>query len=128
MWVPLVENGEYDSLGADYFIQESLAKLFVQDAAIDTVILGCTHYPLLINKIRQFLPAGVCLVSQGEIVAHSLVDYLRRHPEIDEKCSKSRTRSFLTTDNTDIFDQHAAVFFGERVSSTQVCVTPRIVG
>lgn len=128
MWVPLVENGEYDSLGADYFIQESLAKLFVQDAAIDTVILGCTHYPLLINKIRQFLPAGVCLVSQGEIVAHSLVDYLRRHPEIDEKCSKSGTRSFLTTDNTDIFDQHAAVFFGERVSSTQVCVTPRIVG
>ncbi len=128
MWVPLVENGEYDSLGADYFIQESLAKLFVQDAAIDTVILGCTHYPLLINKIRQFLPAGVCLVSQGEIVAHSLVDYLRRHPEIDEKCSKSRTRSFLTTDNTDIFDQHAAVFFGERVSSSQVCVMPRIVG
>ncbi|MBH1971859.1 glutamate racemase [Moraxellaceae bacterium AER2_44_116] len=128
MWVPLVENGEYDSLGADYFIQESLAKLFVQDAAIDTVILGCTHYPLLINKIRQFLPAGVCLVSQGEIVAHSLVDYLRRHPDIDEKCSKSRTRSFLTTDNNDIFDQHAAVFFGERVSSTQVSVTPRIVG
>jgi glutamate racemase len=128
MWVPLVENGEYDSLGADYFIQESLAKLFVQDAAIDTVILGCTHYPLLINKIRQFLPTGVCLVSQGEIVAHSLVDYLQRHPEIDEKCSKSRTRSFLTTDNNDIFDQHAAVFFGERVSSTQVSVTPRIVG
>jgi len=128
MWVPLVENGEYDSLGADYFIQESLAKLFVQDTAIDTVILGCTHYPLLINKIRQFLPAGVCLVSQGEIVANSLVDYLQRHPEIDEKCSKSRTRSFLTTDSTDIFDQHAAVFFGERVSSTQVCVMPRIVG
>ena len=128
MWVPLVENGEYDSLGADYFIQESLAKLFVQDAAIDTVILGCTHYPLLINKIRQFLPTGVCLVSQGEIVAHSLLDYLQRHPEIDEKCSKSRTCSFLTTDNTDIFDQRAAVFFGERVSSTQVCVMPRIIG
>ena len=128
MWVPLVENGEYDSLGADYFIQESLAKLFVQDAAIDTVILGCTHYPLLINKIRQFLPTGTCLVSQGEIVAHSLVDYLRRHPEIDEKCSKSSTRSFLTTDNADIFDQRAAVFFGERVSSTHVSIMPHIVG
>ena len=128
MWVPLVENGEYDSLGADYFIQASLAKLFVQDAAIDTVILGCTHYPLLINKIRQFLPTGTCLVSQGEIVAHSLVDYLRRHPEIDEKCSKSSTRSFLTTDNADIFDQRAAVFFGERVSSTHVSIMPHIVG
>lgn len=122
MWVPLVENGEYDSAGADYFVQENIQQLFGKSPIIDTVILGCTHYPLLISKIRKFLPEGVKLLSQGEIVAHSLQDYLRRHPEIQQKCSRTGGATFLTTDNPEIFDQHAAVFFGEAVCSRKVNV------
>ncbi len=124
MWVPLVENGQHDSPGADYFVQENIKHLLMQHPAIDTVILGCTHYPLLLPKIRQYLPEHVRILSQGELVAQSLADYLKRHPEIDINCSKSRRRTFLTTDNVDIFDQHAAVFFGDKLKSTQVCVMP----
>ena len=122
MWVPLVENGEYDSQGADYFVRENIQQLFEKDSIIDTVILGCTHYPLLINKIRLFLPEKVKLLSQGEVVAHSLRDYLRRHPEIQQKCTMTGSTTFLTTDNTDNFDQHAAVFFGETIRSRKVNV------
>lgn len=124
MWVPLVENGQYDSGGADYFVQENIQHLLAQNPAIDTVILGCTHYPLLLPKIRQFLPEHIRVLSQGEIVAHSLQDYLQRHPEINDKCSRNGQRTFLTTDNVDIFDQHAAIFFGDKLQSTQVSVTP----
>lgn len=125
MWVPLVENGEYESPGADYFVRENIQQLFGKSPIIDTVILGCTHYPLLISKIQRFLPEGVKLLSQGGIVAESLLDYLRRHPEIQQKCSQTGSRTFLTTDNPDIFDQHAAVFFGEGVSSQKVSVCTR---
>ena len=124
MWVPLVENGEWESAGADYFVQESIRKLFAQCATIDTVVLACTHYPLLIKKIRQFLPEGVQVLSQGELVAKSLLNYLQRHDEIDEKCSKLGRRDFLTTDNADFFDINAAVFFGEEVKSKQISVVP----
>jgi glutamate racemase len=124
MWVPLVENGEWESDGADYFVQESIKKLFVQCATIDTVVLACTHYPLLIKKIRHFLPDGVQILSQGELVAKSLLSYLQRHPEMSEMCSKSGRRDFLTTDNTELFDRHAAIFFGEEVKSQQISVIP----
>jgi glutamate racemase len=117
MWVPLIENGEFDSEGADYFVQKHINHLLEQSPKIDAVLLGCTHYPLLIKKIRQFLPAHIRIINQAEIVAHSLADYLQRHPEIEAKCSKNGQRTFYTTDSTDAFDRHSKVFFGEEVRS-----------
>lgn len=117
MWVPLVENNEYESVGADIFIQENLNHLMQKDDKIDTIILGCTHYPLLIKKIKQFLPEQITLLSQGEIVAKGLKDYLNRHPEIENNCSKGKTISFYTTDDPKNFDEHASIFFGKEVKS-----------
>jgi glutamate racemase len=120
MWVPLVENNEHLNDGADYFIQKHLHHLFTKDHFIDTLLLGCTHYPLLSAKIRQYIPEGVQVVSQGEIVAHSLKEYLLRHPNMEAACTKHGSRKFLTTDDTASFDNHAAVFFGESVQSVHV--------
>jgi len=120
MWVPLVENNEYQSPGADYFIKQHIDRIMAQSPRIDTLLLGCTHYPLLVDKIRQFLPESVSLLSQGEIVAASLKDYLERHPGIDEKCSKNGQYRFYTTDSTEDFDNHAAIFFGNPVKSAHV--------
>jgi glutamate racemase len=117
MWVPLVENNEYLGGGADYFIKKNIGELLEQSPEIDTILLACTHYPLLLNKIRQFVPEGIVILSQGEIVAESLKDYLERHPEIEAVCSKNGKRIFYTTDSTEDFDQHASVFFGEAVES-----------
>jgi glutamate racemase len=117
MWVPLVENNEYESAGADIFIQENLNHLMQKDDKIDTIILGCTHYPLLIKKIKQFLPEQITLLSQGEIVAKGLKDYLNRHPEIENNCSKGKNISFFTTDDPKNFDEHASIFFGTEVKS-----------
>lgn len=117
MWVPLIENGEYSSEGADYFVQKHVHQLLQNDPQIDAVLLGCTHYPLLINKIKKFLPPHIRIITQGEIVAKSLVDYLHRHPEIEQNCTKQTQRLFYTTDSTDTFDRQSAVFFGERVRS-----------
>jgi glutamate racemase len=117
MWVPLVENNEYESAGADLFIQENLNHLMKQDDKIDTIILGCTHYPLLIKKIKQFLPQHITLLSQGEIVAKGLKNYLNRHPEIENNCSKGKNISFFTTDDPKNFDEHASIFFGSEVKS-----------
>jgi glutamate racemase len=117
MWVPLIENNEYLQPGADYFVQQHLKSLFNQSDKIDTVLLACTHYPLLKDKIAQYLPDGVTLLSQGEIVAKGLGDYLQRHPEIAAICSKNGSRSFYTTDSTTDFDNHAAAFFGTSVKS-----------
>jgi glutamate racemase len=115
MWVPLVENDEYHSEGADFFVQKYLDEIFNQSAAIDTLILGCTHYPLLMAKIKKYLPEHVSLLSQGPIVAHSLLDYFKRHPEMEAQCSKSGTRKFLTTDDSATFNKMAAIFFGKSV-------------
>jgi glutamate racemase len=117
MWVPLVENHEYENGGADYYIKKNLDNLMSKDKEIDTIILGCTHYPLLINKIKQFLPQGITLLSQGQLVAKSLSDYLKRHPEIDAKCSKAGTLQFLTTETPENFDSRASTFFGKEVKS-----------
>ncbi len=117
MWVPLVENNEYDSHGADFFIKKNLHSLFEKGENIDVVLLACTHYPLLKEKIEEHLPVGVKLLSQGEIVADSLSDYLRRHPEIESLCSKNGRKVFYTTDATEDFDNHATTFFGEAVQS-----------
>jgi glutamate racemase len=117
MWVPLVENNEHEGPGADYFIEKYLNELLNKSPEIDTLLLACTHYPLLINKIRQFLPTGVQVISQGEIVANSLADYLSRHPEMDEVCSKNRITAYYTTESTASFDQSAAIFMGETLHS-----------
>ena len=110
MWVPLVENNEYHSEGADYFVQKHIHQLLDKDPEIDTLILGCTHYPLLIEKIRQFTPSHIRIVPQGEYVAHSLQDYLKRHPEMDIRCTKGGTCRFLTTESTAKFEESASIF------------------
>lgn len=120
MWVPLIENREYETEGADYFIRKCLDDLLKQSPDMDTVLLACTHYPLLIQKIRQFLPAGIRVLSQGDIVAASLADYLERHPEMETRISRGREegrRLFFTTDSTEDFDNHASIFFGRALSS-----------
>lgn len=122
MWVPLVENGEYASPGADYFVQQHLDRLMRQSPAIDTLLLACTHYPLLLDKIREAAPANVTILSQGRIVADSLAEYLQRHPEIEAQCTKHRQRTFLTTDSTDDFDRQATVFYGEPVQSMHLAL------
>jgi glutamate racemase len=120
MWVPLVETGEYNSNGADYFIRKHLDNIFAIDPKIDTIVLGCTHYPLLLEKIRNYIPSKVNIISQGEIVSLSLVDYLKRHSELERKISKNANYQFYTTDSTEMFDSHASVFFGNPISSEKV--------
>ncbi len=117
MWVPLVENNEHEGAGADYFVQKYLDELLAQSAKIDTVVLGCTHYPLLEQKIRQFLPPQVKLLLQGELVAISLSEYLHRHPEIEAVCSKGGDVEYFTTESAEDFDRKAAIFLGEEVKS-----------
>ena len=112
LWVPLIENNEHDKPGADYFVREYMDQLKAQNAEIDTVLLACTHYPLLKDKIERCLPAGSRLIAQGEIVANSLADYLQRHPEIETRCSRHGERLFYITDSTEDFDSHARIFYG----------------
>ena len=120
MWVPLVENNEYQSHGADFFVKKNLKSIFEKGNDIDVLLLACTHYPLLKQKIQEYLPIGVKLVSQGEIVAESLKDYLSRHADIENACSKNAWQSFFTTDSTEDFDNHASIFFGEAVRSEHI--------
>ncbi len=117
LWVPLVENGEYENNGADYFVKKNLHNIFEKGEDIDVLLLGCTHYPLLKEKIKEYLPVAVTLISQGEIVAKSLADYLQRHPEIEERCSKNGSRKFYTTDAADDFDSKASIFYGQTIKS-----------
>lgn len=117
MWVPLVENNEHQSEGADYFIEKHIKNILGKNKDIDTLLLACTHYPLLKEKIEKHLPKNVKLVSQGEIVAESLKDYLHRHPEIETKIAKKGERTFYTTDSTEDFNNKATIFFGERVQA-----------
>ena len=120
LWVPLIENNEHQSNGADYFVKKYIDELFTQNNNIDTILLACTHYPLLMEKIKKYVNSGINIISQGPIVANSLVDYLKRHPEIDEKCSQNNTIHFHTTDSTEVFDKHATVFFNEIIFSEHI--------
>jgi glutamate racemase len=113
MWVPIVENDEYHSEGADYFVKKHINNLLEKDPQIDTLILGCTHYPLLMEKIKQFTPPHVQIIDQGEYVAHSLRNYLDRHPEMDERCSKNGISLFLTTESKRKFEESASIFLKE---------------
>jgi glutamate racemase len=120
MWVPLIENNEHLGPGADYFVQKNLQELFTKDKSIDTILLACTHYPLMLEKIRQFLPGPTTVLSQGEIVAQSLSDYFFRHPEMESRCSRKGNLSFFTTDSPEDFDTHASLFFGQAIQSKHV--------
>jgi len=117
LWVPFIENGDYKNDGVDAFIQKDLEKLFAQAKAIDTILLACTHYPLLEAKIRKFLPENIRLISQGKIVAEGLKDYLQRHPEMEQQVSRHHEKRFFTTDSTGDFEEHATTFFGEKVNA-----------
>lgn len=120
MWVPLVENQESDGPGADYFVKKYLGEIFSQSGEIDTLLLGCTHYPLLINKIRQYVPQECRIIQQGEIVAQRLQNYLQRHPEIESTLLKQSRKLFYTTDSAGLFDRQATRFLGEPIRSRQV--------
>ena len=120
MWVPLIENNEHESAGADFFVKESVDALLNQAEKIDTVLLGCTHYPLMSKKINEHLPADVQLLSQGNIVAKSLAGYLQRHPEMGIRLTKEGSRKFFTTDSVTDFNNHARLFYGEEVEAEHV--------
>lgn len=120
LWVPLIENNEYENEGAGFFYQKNIDQLFAQNNQIDTVLLACTHYPIIKTSIQQISPKGITILSQGEIVANSLQDYLKRHPDMDTALSKSGHQSFYTTDDTKGFDAQATKFFGKMIRSKQV--------
>lgn len=122
MWVPLVENNEHNGRGADYFVQKYLEQLLSQSPGIDTIVLGCTHYPLLIHKIRQFLPESIQVLSQGEIVAESLADYLRRHPDMEARCSKNGNVQYFTTESAADFEAKAAIFMEKPVAALHLAL------
>lgn len=120
MWVPLIENGEAAGPGADFFVKKDIQALLEKDPAIDTIILGCTHYPILADKIGAFLPDGIKVVSQGTIVAESLSDYLRRHPEMEKRISRGGTIEYLTTEHPERFDTLATTFVGHPVAASHL--------
>lgn len=117
MWVPLVENNEFSGPGADYFVKKYIDELLIQSPLIDTIVLGCTHYPLLLKKIKTYLPSGIRILSQSEIIGQSLSNYLARHPEIEKVCLKNSERIFFTTDDTASFDSVGKIFFDKEIKS-----------
>ena len=119
-WVSLVESNEYNASGSDYFVKKHINNLLEKDRDIDAILLACTHYPLLIDKILQHVPENVSVISQGKIVAESLQRYLERHPEIAIKCSKNSERAFFTTGEPEDFNNHASIFFGESVKAEKL--------
>ncbi|MDE6812485.1 MAG: glutamate racemase [Duncaniella sp.] len=120
MWVPLVENREYDSPGADYFVEKYIEQLFVEEPDTDTIILGCTHYPMLIEKIRRQVDGRATIVTQGELVAASLADYLSRHPEMDARCTRGGSCTYLTTESPEKFTALARTFLSQPVSASHI--------
>ncbi len=121
MWVPIVENDEIESLGANFFIEKNISALFQKDPQIDTLILGCTHYPLLIENIKKYLPSeGINVIEQGKIVSKKLIDYLNRHPEIEQKCSKEGTVNLFTTENVSQFEIRATQFMGTMIKAKHI--------
>lgn len=122
MWVPLVETGEFADPGADYFVKKYLREIMQQDSKIDTLILGCTHYPLLLPKIREFAPEGVKILPQGKLVAESLENYLQRHPEMDARLSRGGKISYLTTENPDRFNPLASLFMSKEVEAERISI------
>jgi glutamate racemase len=119
-WVPLVEYNEADSPGADYFVKKRIDQLLRQDPQIDTIILGCTHYPLLLPKIHKYIPRGIRIIAQGEYVASSLQQYFVRHPEMEQRCTKNGQTRYLTTENPERFKEQAQIFLHESIEVENV--------
>jgi glutamate racemase len=122
MWVPLIENNDYQNPGANFFIERHVKNIMAKQKDIDAIILACTHYPIIMNQIKTFLPSHVQLLSQGEIVASSLKDYLMRHPDIEKTCSKNGSLEFYTTDLPETFDTSATLFYGETIQSKHLAL------
>nr|WP_319512502.1 glutamate racemase [uncultured Draconibacterium sp.] len=120
MWVPLVENNEIENVGADYFVQKNIEAIFAKDKSIDTLILGCTHYPLLIDVIKKYVPENINILTQGAIVAEKLVDYLKRHPEMEKRLTKCSNLEYQTTESAVTFESKAALFMGSEVNAKTV--------
>jgi len=120
IWVPLVENNETDSPGTEYFVSKNINNLMAADPEIDSIILGCTHYPLLLPVIRKFVPENVHLLEQGKLVTAKLIEYLQRHPEMDRRCSKSGKVNYFTTENVEVFERNATTFLGQKIKSEKV--------
>jgi glutamate racemase len=120
MWVPLIENNEFRTKGADYFVERDVRNLLAADPSIDTIMLGCTHYPLLEDKIKSLLPEGIHVVSQGEIVAKSLADYLQRHPEMEVLCTKNGLISYFSTESVEKFSSSASIFLHEEIKAEHI--------
>ena len=120
LWVSLVENNEALGDGTDYFIRKYINELLAKDREIDTAILGCTHYPILLPKIQQYMPAGITIVSQGQLVADSLKDYLHRHPEIDIKCTRGGKCTYYTTEAEEKFIESASIFLNEAITVRRI--------
>lgn len=123
MWVPLVENNEANMPGADYFIKQKVEELFSLDPLIDTIILGCTHYPILLDKIKKFIPQGINLIPQGKYVAHSLKNYLERHSDMEMNLTQNGTLRLLTTEQPSLFDESASIFLNDSVSAQRIVLT-----
>lgn len=120
LWVPLIENNEHRNEGADFFIRKNIENLLKNDPLIDTVMLGCTHYPLIQDRIAAFLPEGIKVISQGELVAASLADYLKRHSEMETKCSKNGNVTYFTTESVEKFSASASVFLKNKVEAQHI--------
>lgn len=110
IWVPLIETGDFVTDGADFFVRKHIDNLLSKDDSIDTIILGCTHYPLLLDKIRKYVPEHITILSQGEYVASALKNYLYRHPEIDSRCTRGGECRYITTESPEIFLPNAQRF------------------
>lgn len=120
LWVPIIENNEHLYEGADYFVKKNIDNLLRKDDKIDSIILGCTHYPLLLDKIKAYTPPHITIVSQGKYVAQSLLQYLQRHPEIDAKCTKNAEVQFFTTESVDKFQGSASIFLQQKVEAKRI--------
>lgn len=120
LWVPIIENNEHMYEGADYFVKKNIENLLRKDDKIDSIILGCTHYPLLLDKIKAYTPSHITIVSQGKYVAQSLLQYLQRHPEIDAKCTKNGEVQFFTTESVEKFQSSASIFLQQKVEAKRI--------
>ncbi len=123
LWAAIVEAGEADSEGAEYFVKKRINQLLAKDVDIDTIILGCTHYPLLMNALNKAVPEGISLVSQGDLVATALKDYLQRHPEMDAFCSKNSSTSYYTTESEERFKEIAMTFLNDDIEVQRISLT-----
>lgn len=126
MWVPIVENNEFNAEGADYFVKKDIDILLSKDEYIDTLILGCTHYPLLVDKIKQYCPSSIKIISQGKYIAESLKNYLERHPEMETACTKERKTVYYTTESATKFKESASIFLQKEINVERINIEKKI--